>query len=69
MQVVSVLEALDLPEYKETFLRERVDGQVLLQLTEHVLATELGVDSKLHRIRIMNLVAGRTPTETLCLHS
>lgn len=61
-----MLERLDLPEYKEAFLRERVDGQVLLQLTEDVLCTELGVDSKLHRIRIMNLVAGRTSVDKLC---
>ena len=64
-----MLEALDLPEYREAFLKERVDGQVLLQLTEEVLSTELGVDSKLHRIRIMNIIAGRTPTEKLSLHT
>ena len=65
IQVVAVLKALDLPEYSKAFLRERVDGQVLLQLTDNVLFTELGVDSKLHRIRIMNLVAGRISRERL----
>ena len=67
--MVGVLKALDLPEYEEVFLRERVDGQVLLQLTDDVLSAELGVDSKLHRIRIMNLVAGKIPTQILCPHS
>ena len=60
-----MLRALDLPEYVEVFLQARVDGLVLLELTDNVLLTELGVDSKLHRIRIMNLVAGKIPTETL----
>lgn len=62
-QVVNVLSAVDLPEYKEVFLRERVDGHVLLQLNDHILNTELGVESKLHRIRIMNLAAGKIPVE------
>ena len=67
MQVVAVLRTLDLPEYSEVFLRERVDGQVLLQLTDDLLSTELGVNSKLHRIRIMNLAGGRITRDTLPL--
>lgn len=66
-QVVVVLKALDLPEYEEAFLREQVDGHVLLQLNEHILTSELGVDSKLHCIRIMNLVAGKIPREKITL--
>lgn len=66
-QVVAVLKALDLPEYEEVFLREQVDGHVLLQLNEQILTSELGVDSKLHCIRIMNLVAGKIPREKMTL--
>lgn len=62
-----MLKALDLPEYEEVFLREQVDGHVLLQLNEQILTSELGVDSKLHCIRIMNLVAGKIPREKITL--
>ena len=66
-QVASVLRALDLPEYVEVFLRERVNGHVMLQLNDHILSTELAVESKLHRIRLMNLVVGKVPIEKLLL--
>lgn len=60
-----MLKKLDLPEYVEVFLKAHIDGHVLLELTDDVLLNELGIDSKLHRIRIMNLVAGKIPTESL----
>ena len=67
LQVAGVLKAVDLPEYEEAFQRERVDGHVLLQLSEQILQSELRVDSRLHRIRIMNLAAGKIPREKLQL--
>ena len=62
-----MLKAFDLAEYEEVFLRQQVDGHVLLQLNEQVVCNELGVDSKLHCIRILNLAAGKVPREKLML--
>lgn len=64
-QVLKILDALDLPEYKEAFQKEHINGHVLLQLNHQILEDELGMDSKLHRIRLMTVVSGKVSGNTL----
>ena len=58
-QVCSLLDSLGLKQYKKAFQREQVDGEILCELDEDILEKELGVRSRLHRIRIMKVVNGR----------
>ena len=48
-QIQNLLEAMDLGQYREAFLREQVSGEILVELDEGVLQQELGITSKLHR--------------------
>lgn len=49
---------MNLGQYKETIAREFIDGGVLSELDEQSLENDLGVSSKVHRIRLMQIVAG-----------
>ena len=47
--MTKLLEEMDLTCYIDTFTRERISGDVLLELEETDLQQELGVKSKVHR--------------------
>ncbi len=49
------LDTVGLPQYKESFAREAVDGEVFMFLDEDILCHELGVNSRLHRVRLMKM--------------
>lgn len=49
MQVLDLLEAMELNQYKEMFSKEQISGDVLVELGQDDLKEELGVHSKLHR--------------------
>jgi len=61
-QVLSLLDAMKLPMYREGFSEETIDGEVLAECDEHILESELGVVNKLHRMRLMKLITGRHST-------
>ena len=50
-----MLEKVGLSQYKEAFLKEAVDGDMFMILDEQMLNDELGVSSKLHRLRLLRL--------------
>ena len=45
-----------MPQYKENFKKEMVDGEVLSEIDEVVLEQELGMKSKLHRLRLRKYI-------------
>ena len=49
---------MQLPQYKEAFQREQIDGEVLIELDEQILESDLQISSKIHRIRLMKLISG-----------
>ena len=50
---------MNLGQYKEAFEQQQVSGDVLVDLTETMLCSEeLGVDSDLHRLRLMKVIRG-----------
>ena len=51
-----MLEAKGLKQYREAFEKEHINGEILQELDDEILEKDLGVASKLHRIRIMKLV-------------
>ena len=58
-QVLKILDCMNLGQYKETFKTENISGEVLVEFDdEDILEYELGVKSKLHRIRLVKLMAG-----------
>ena len=63
MQVQQLLEALNLQQYKEAFRAECIDGEILHDLDEQVLQEDLGVTSRLHRIRLMKIISGARSVE------
>ena len=50
---------MELRQYKEAFLREQVNGIILCDLNEQVLEKDLGVSSRLHRIRLVKVANGK----------
>ena len=47
-----------LEQYMEVFKKERIDGGILSLLGEDDLRLELGIDSRLHRLRLMRIISG-----------
>ena len=61
---------MGLPQYIPRFHQEQVTGSVLLQCNEAILAGELGVESQLHRKRLLSVIAGHlSATDVLSHHS
>ena len=44
-----MLAAMEMHQYMDTFKRERVSGDILMELGDQELKDDLGIDSKLHR--------------------
>ncbi len=61
MQVLDLLDSMELSQYKESFRREQVSGDVFVMVNEEVLKNELDVRSKIHRMRLMKVATGRFP--------
>jgi len=59
VQILSLLDAMKLSMYKDTFSEEPIDGEVLAECDEDILEAELGVANKLHRVKLMKLITGK----------
>lgn len=44
---------MELGKYAETFKKEQVAGDILLELTDKELKEDLGIESKLHRLSLI----------------
>ena len=51
----SALSTAGLSQYKEAFAREAVDGEMFLILDHAILQDELGVNARLHRLRLLKM--------------
>ena len=49
LQILLLLEKMDLLKYRDVFEREMISGDVLMELGDEELKSELGIDSKIHR--------------------
>ena len=54
-----MLGVMELVQYKEAFSRESVSGEILADCDDDILHNDLGVASRLHRLRLMKVVSGR----------
>ena len=59
MQVLKLLEDMNLGQYKKKFEEEQISGSLLLEIDDDILQNELGVTSKLHRLKILRIIEGR----------
>ncbi len=57
-QLKLCLEALGLGQYNPTITKELVDGRIFTMLDEVTIQDELGVTSRLHRAKMLNLIRG-----------
>ena len=64
MGVLAVLDAMNLSVYKENFQEELIDGELLSEFTDDMFL-ELGVKSKIHRLKLMHVVKGRKDVSSL----
>ena len=64
-QVEQLLSKLGLDKHRESFKRERIDGSILVELDEEILEKELGVDSKIKRIKLLRVLNGRQAVTAL----
>ena len=64
-QVAEFIESIGLGQYVGKFLEDEVNGEMLLEASDNDLA-EFGVESRLHRVKIITLfqrlALGRTVT-------
>lgn len=64
-QIQQLLVAMKLDQYKEAFASECIDGGILQELGEDLLQEELGVASRLHRLRLLRVINGVQSAEEL----
>ena len=66
IQVLNLLDALHLSQYKNEFENEAVDGLLFIDLDKNMLE-ELNVTSKLHQRKIMQVIEGvKSISELMC---
>lgn len=56
--MVQVLEGMGLEQYVAIIQKEALDGEIFLELDEKTLSQEMGVASKIHRIKLLKLISG-----------
>lgn len=64
-KVLRLLECMTLSQYQEAFMREHINGELLSDCDENVLQNELGIASKLHRMRLIKVITGRHSAKSI----
>lgn len=59
LQVIQLLRCMNLEQYKDQFMREQVDGEILAECDEVMLESELSVHSAIHRTRLLKVITGK----------
>ena len=58
LQIANLLDQMTLSKYKERFIEENIDGSMFFELDDLVLKEDLGVTTRLHRIKLMAIIEG-----------
>ena len=59
VQLSKLLDRMNLHQYRDTFVSEVVDGELLQECDSDTLQYELGVTSQVHRAKLLRIIAGR----------
>ena len=58
-QVLCILDAMGLQQYRDHFKVEQISGEILSECDEDMLAHDLRISSKLHRMRLLKVISGK----------
>lgn len=58
LQIARLLDQMTLSRYKEKFMEENIDGSMFFELDDLALKEDLGVTTRLHRIKLMAIIEG-----------
>lgn len=64
LQVKLVLEGMGLQQYGTVVQVETLDGAIFCELDEDTLTQELGIASKIHRLKVLKLINGQYDSRT-----
>ena len=53
-----LLDAMGLPQYQTVFAEQCVSGDILVELGDEDLQNDLGITSRIHRIRLRRVITG-----------
>lgn len=56
---------MELSQYKDAFHKEQITGDILLECDNQILEVELKISSRLHRLRLMQVIDGKAPVMQL----
>lgn len=59
-----VLEGMGLGQYGSVVQDETLDGAIFCELDEDTLTQELGMASKIHRLKVLKLISGQYESNT-----
>lgn len=62
IKVLQLLDLMGLSQYRDNFIKEHIDGEVLVDLGEEELK-DLGVISKIHTLRLKKIIEGKIPSQ------
>lgn len=65
-EILDLLHKMNLSQYIPIFEKESVNGKLLLLCDDSILENDLKVTSKLHRIRLMQLIEGKISVKEAC---
>ena len=49
---------MKLSTYIDNFKKEQITGEILAELNDETLRDELGMSSKIHRVKLMKIISG-----------
>ncbi len=59
------MEGMGLGQYKAKILSEQLSGEILLECDDTILQEEVGMASRIHRIRVVKIITGQHSARTL----
>ena len=60
-----MLDKINMKKYQDKFAQEGIDGALLLDIEETTLETELGITSKLDRVKLMKIIRGERSAKSV----
>ncbi len=65
--MLDLLDKIGLAQYKGKFIEEKISGGLLSELDADILEHEMGITSKLHRLKLIRIIEGRESIELLLI--
>ena len=56
-----MLAKLNMSQYMKQFTSEQIDGDLFSECSDQILESELGISSRLHRLKLLRIIEGKNP--------